>query len=353
MKIRSCGSVVSVLACASVVCAQGVHNNQYLQFTQAHGMTFSTIRGPVNPISLEPNVPFIGNSVIRSVAYDYRISTTELTVSQYFRFVEAVAPHIQALGGTPGRLAGSNTLLYLGMSGGIPRYQMLAGSANIPARNTIEYFALMANWMHNGSPGVNEATMADFQSGAYADWRNPVRSEGAQVWIPSRDEWNKAVYWDPNRDGPGQGGYWLYPNASNEPLNPGDPALGGETNAGTQQQWPAGHDRMPWDVGSYPDVQTPWGLLDASGGGREWTDTKRSLNTYFVESTGRGETDYSGTPILGYGDSVLDDRMHRPFTSGYGGFAQPITVRFAAAIPAPGVPALLGVAAFTCLRRRR
>ena len=353
MKIRSCVSVVGVLACASFALAQGAANNQYLQFTQSHGMTFSTIRGPVNPISLEENIPGIGRSVIRSVSYDYRISTTELTVGKYFEFVEAVAPHIQALGGNVGDLAGSGTLVYMGMSGGIPRYQMLAGTANLPARNTIEYFALMANWLHNGAPPVTEATMAHFQSGAYSNWRDPVRSEGAEYWIPSRDEWNKAVYWDPNRDGPGQGGYWLYPNASNEPLNPGDPALGGETNAGTQQQWPAGHDRMPWEVGSYADVQTPWGLLDASGGEREWTDTRSGTVTFFVESTARGSTGIPGTPIFGYGDSVLQDRMHRPYVSSFGGAHRPITVRFAAAIPAPGVPALLGVAAFTCLRRRR
>lgn len=345
-------ALFAAAASSGVASAQGVQNNQYLQFTQAHGMTFSTIRGPVNPTSFELNVPFIGVDFVRSVSYDYRISTTEVTRSQYFRFVEAVAPHIQALGGDVGALAGSGTLLYLGMSGGIPRYQMLPGTSNLPARNSIEYFALMANWMHNGSPGVNEATMADFQSGAYSNWLDPVRSEGAEIWIPSRDEWNKAVYWDPNRNGPGQGGYWLYPNASDEPLNPGDPALGGETNAGTRQEWPDG-ERKPWEVGSYPDVQTPWGLLDASGGEREWTDSRSGLNSFFVESTGRGSTDFSGMNIITHGDSVLQDRMHRPYISGFGGGFLPITVRFAAAIPGPGVPALLGIAAFTCLRRRR
>ena len=69
-------------ALSGVASAQGVHNNQYLQFTQSHGLTFSTIRGPVNPTSVELGVPGVGTDWVRGGSYDYRISTTELKVSQ-------------------------------------------------------------------------------------------------------------------------------------------------------------------------------------------------------------------------------------------------------------------------------
>ena len=112
MKIRSCVSVVGVLACASVVCAQGsggVHNNQHLRFTQEHGYTFSTIGDVGNP-SYNFRGPFNINYSIGAVDYEYRIATTETTVAQYFEFVGTVAPHIQALGGKVGTLPGFNTL---------------------------------------------------------------------------------------------------------------------------------------------------------------------------------------------------------------------------------------------------
>ena len=64
MKIRSCVSVISELACASVVLAQGsggAANNQHLRFTQEHHWTFSTIgdvgNAPHSIPSGSPSVP--------------------------------------------------------------------------------------------------------------------------------------------------------------------------------------------------------------------------------------------------------------------------------------------------------
>lgn len=349
--IRSVFTLTLACAISSSVSAQGVHNNHLLRYSEAHGMTFSEIGDPGNDWH-GATVPGIGFDLINGVDYRYRISRTEVTKAQYFRFVEAVAPHIDALGGGAQSLAGSGTLIYLGRVDGIPRYQLEAGTGNEPAMNTIRYFALMANWLHNGAPVTGEATIADFQSGAYDDWTNPVRSDSAEFWIPSRDEWAKAGYWDPNRHGQGQGGWWQYPDASNDPLIPGDPALGGETSAGNGLEWPTGQFK-PKDVGSYPDTQSPWGLLDVSGSEREWTDTQYAPGVYYADSTSRGDTDESGMIIFDHGDRLASDALHTPLFVNESITPRPYTVRFAAAIPSPGVPGVIAFGALLAARRKR
>lgn len=286
--------------------------------------------------------------------YAYRISTRETTVAQYFEFVHAVAPHAQTLGINGQSMAGLS-LVYLGSSGGVPRYQVQPGTENHPAMAQFQYFAMMTNWLHHGAPGRDEATVDTFRTGAYDDPRNQAaHNEGALFWIPTRDEWNKAVYWDPNKDGQGNGGYWLYPDGGDEPLIPGRPEDGGETNAGRYSEWPPpknfpDDDGRPDGVGLYPHVQTPWGLLDVSGGAREWTETFTSMifqDRRYVE----GSLSADG---FQEGDSVLFDYIFG-FTSQSPVSLSPyVTARFAASVPAPGVPAVAMAAALALSRRRR
>ena len=84
-----------------------------------------------------------------------------------------------------------------------------------------------------------------------------------------------ASFWDPNRHGAGQGGFWQYVNGSDRPPVPGFPdEPGAETSAGI----PITRIDLPYTalgdipVGAYPQSQSPWGLLDTSGGVEEWTE---------------------------------------------------------------------------------
>ena len=93
-------------------------------------------------------------------------------------------------------------------------------------------------------------------------------SFSSAFFIPSFDEMIKAAHFDPDRYGDGQGGYWQYSHRSDEFPIPGVPGIG---------QTSAGLDNSDWGIydiplGAYPDVQSPWGLLDTSGGGAEWTE---------------------------------------------------------------------------------
>lgn len=77
----------------------------------------------------------------------------------------------------------------------------------------------------------------------------------------------KGTYYDPAKYGPGLDGYWLFPGSSNVPLVPGKPEDGGQTNAGLPI-----NTGLPVQAGSYPNVASPWGLLDSSGGMAEWLE---------------------------------------------------------------------------------
>ena len=64
------------------------------------------------------------------------------------------------------------------------------------------------NWLHNGKgPG-------DTESGVYDLSLSPeliTRAPGASYFLPDRDEWYKAAYYDPTKGGTS---YWLYPTRS-------------------------------------------------------------------------------------------------------------------------------------------
>jgi hypothetical protein len=132
------------------------------------------------------------------------------------------------------------------------------------------------NWLHNDKRTDAEA----FLTGAYDTsiiHRNPDSGmwtlpeshlPGARFWLPTLDEWTKAMYYDPDKNGPDQEGYWRYQITSDEVPISGYPWEGGQTAAGIM-----GDPRIHLDVGSYPNVQSPWGLMDGSGSQWELVET--------------------------------------------------------------------------------
>jgi hypothetical protein len=256
--------VTGAIACV------GVAASTMAQPIPDYGHTFMTVGAAGNraATAAERNNGFDPGINFGAVGYGYRITQTEVTSDQWLEFVRAYAPFNS---GDPGdyRFTGT-TVSYLGNG-------QYIGGGQVPATAGWHFAARYVNWLCNGK--VNEAWA--FESGAYDTTTftiNPdgsrndqaSRSPGARFWIPSFEESFKAFYYDPNRYGPGQEGYWMYPNGSNVPLVSGPPGEG-TTNTGTV----ATHGSGQWyqNVGSYADVRTPWGLLDASGGEVEWLET--------------------------------------------------------------------------------
>ncbi len=283
-----------------------------------------------------------------SVGYEYRMATTEVTGSQWFEFVQAYAPYIGANYFDSGF---SGPAAFVGFNAqGVPRYVMDPNVRNQGLSISWRYAARFCNWLQNDRALTQNA----FENGAYDTstfTRNPdgsfndqlAHNPDARYWIPTRDEWVKAANYDPNRYGEGQDGYWLYPAGQNEPLTPGPPgAPGAQTSAGLDI---AKHG-IP-DIGDYPDVQSPWGLLDMSGGSSEWWESAMLFPNGRVQYRDYKFSE-AGGPIPDFYD-MLDVHSSTVPIVGLAG------LRLASPVPAPSTLALapLLLAASTPRRHRR
>jgi formylglycine-generating enzyme required for sulfatase activity len=311
-----------------------------LQFTTEYGIEFSTIGDVGNPV-VPPEVgpffysPGAGPLLVGAVDYEYRIARTEVTVAQWADFITAYRPHYT--GGNPNFTP--FTGLWITWSSSQQRYVYDPETAQYPTDCSWRVAAAYCNWLHNdrvteawafASGAYDTSTFGELPSGEITDQRE--HSPGARFWIPTLDEWTKGMHWDPNRNGPGEGGYWVYPTSSDEAPIPGAPGLG-QTNGGLPNS-------SYFPVGSYATVQSPWGLFDGSGGEPEWTEYLANNRTRVVRGSEPGLS-----PDIW--DRVDWLRTRVPFGPGEG-------LRIAAAVPAPG-PFIPLIAAMVCIsfKRRR
>jgi len=164
----------------------------------------------------------------------------------------------------------------------------------------------------------------------YAD--QITRSPGARYWIPSLSEQLMAMHWDPNRNGPGQGGWWQYTLPQET-----SPVYGPPGTPGAQ----SGANTFGVPALSYLEVQNAWGLLDTSGGIAEWSEGLLAIGDRARLIHGSG---FSRGPDY---DLISEVFFGLPQQDSAG-------IRIAAAIPAPSMlPMLLSLAVATSTHRRR
>lgn len=301
-----------------------------------YGFQWATIGDAGNRPTLPAETPVHPTAYIGSVDYEFRMSTTEVTVGQWLEFVRAYTPYYTG---------SANNVSFLGfriLNSGSG--YVIFGDPNRSTEMSWSYAARYCNWLCNGKALTREA----FENGAYDTSTFTFNPDGtanhqighnpnAEFWIPTLDEWTKAVYWDPNKPGTDGGGYWQYPGASDVPLTPGSPSNGGQTNAGRDPMGQAGPDV----VGAYPAVTAPWGLLDASGGRVEWTESTPdpSLNnSRFTKGSSRGSTAYIFQDML---DNLPEASVNIPAAG----------LRLASKVPSPGATVVIVIAMIP--RRRR
>ncbi len=225
-----------------------------------------------------------------SVAYEYRIATTEVTNAQYAAFLNAVAAS------DPNNLYNSN----MGSSelGGITRsgssgsftYSVKPNMGNKPV-NYVSWFdaARFCNWLTNGQgsggteSGVYTLSGTNSVSAITRDLSNPD-----QVFIPTENEWYKAAYHQPAAQGGDADGYWLYATQSNsvptiaaatptgDIANPGP----GVANYTRGADW-NGENGNVTTVGSAGNTSF-YGASDMNGNVTEWNET-------LIEGSERGQ----------------------------------------------------------------
>ncbi len=321
------------------------------------GADFITIGAPGN-IAYNRDDPFDRVAGRGSVGYEYRMAKMEVTSAQWLEFLNACfARTDQFIINTPISWGGELDPNYSG-PGQRFRLRNVADAGMLPVGGIAwREAAYYCNWLHNDKSPARTS----FENGAYdastfngtgfPTWTDqPTRHPDARYFIPTWDEWLKAVHYDPNRNnGDGTtGGWWLQPNGTDIPLTYGlPPSFGGsplnQSNAGVNTG--QGIEFLV-PLGAYANVVTPWGLLDASGGSSEWTEgifADVFSKTRIYEGGARGASGFPETDFS-YSNGA-DFPGNRSISYG---------LRIASPVPSSPVAITMGmVLGFFAVRRRR
>lgn len=315
------------------------------------GFEWCTITDPGNAAydRYDPNGSVTGHG---SVDYAYRVSKTEVSSGQWVEFLNAFGDY-----GDPHGVAYD---LYVSA---IERDRTYTGTGTRwtlrddwqePERFGvwgINWFnaARYCNWLHHGKTD----DLSKLEYGAY-DLRDvvnnvpPERSPDARYWLPSLDEYMKAAYYDPDKDGQGQGGWWLQPNGTDNELIAAPPYEGGETNGGLTGDDASYTDALTFRLGAYADTTSPWGLLDLSGGSPEWLETSSSIvPDYFRFRAGSS----AFFDLSGGNGGPLDYDSAGVWWADTTWYAYENSFRVATAVPVPGMG--MTVLACGCFMARR
>ncbi len=271
----------------------------------ANGFRWCTVGAPGNagyPRSTANTTGIDRDRIGRgSVPYTFKIAQTEISTEQWLEFMNTFAPRPlpPEVQGLPGYLTdfyggpfwwGAGTV----ESNGQNRTARYALRTDTPVARQIPVWgvswrmaAMYCNWLHNNKSSEWSALL----SGAYdtSTWGlvpgTPFATDsievmpGAKYWIPTLDEWAKAAYYDPDRFGPGQGGWWDRPNATNDLPIPGFPGTpGAQTSTGIPLIPFIGSPVADIPLGAYPNTMSPWGLLDTIGGTEEMVSERVDTN---------------------------------------------------------------------------
>ncbi len=332
------------------------------QVTYSDGMEFITVsnhgNGP-NPAFPGVNPPGIDDDSRGrgSVSEDFRIGRFEVPTAMWAEFYNAAFNRPQVAGQSipfvqlPSRWGAVNDSNYSGPGRGwtVPAGNEMRAVGGIDWRTA----AIFCNWLCNGR-GTDRN---DFLTGAYDvstfGYSGPfnniftdqaTHTPGAQYWIPNLDQWIMASHYDHNRFGPGQGGYWEYDITQDTAPVLGMPvALGGSPLAQANTAFQFGGLEYTVLLGSYPNVQSPWGLLDSAGMTSEWTES------VITDNIGRRFRYFDGSAWTGHPAADWIGGVGAQFPSipllEYG-------LRIATVVPAPGATGFC-VTSLALLARRR
>ena len=349
MKNRAWTGLGSVAVCGALLATSPPAT---AQTPPNYGFEWATITHPGNrnanaleaPRFHRLNPPYL----VGGVDYVYRIAKGQVTVEQLLEFVKAYSPFHdnQAYSRISGEFTGNFIFATNRDPTQPPGWILEPGSEKYETDMSWHFAARYANWLHNGK--VNEKWA--FEKGAYDTstfFDNPNGSFNDQIthnpearfWIPSMSELIKANHYDPDRYGPGEEGYWKFNSTSDVRLIGGPPGSpGAQTDNGS---WGNSFQHYPFDA--YPDTVSPWGLLGASGGTRQWTEGVEDFGFGPVNRRVRGTRRH-----FSLGHDNLDRLAFRKPDSFFS-----LGLRLASAVPSPATFVLLGTASLFLVSRRR
>lgn len=314
---------------------------------------------------VQPFIPTNGplNRPIGAGSWDFSIARTELTQQQWVDFMA----HFNAVPVPQGRPWTSAVEVLLGGGGwiGPGMYFTEIGPLGRPLQRVTPEGAmrplagagwlggaLFCNWLQSGQQDTIDALinggsydLSRFDLDDGNTWPTGTRLPEARYWMPTYDQWALASFYDPSRHGEGHAGWWTYLNRRDRLGIPGPPGAG-ETSANWDPDDP-NYNASRNPIASYPNSQSPWGLLDTSGTFREQLDDQWPFG---LDRLTAGST---------AGPFVFPDLDAYSETPGWYGtnspvFGSPTSLRIATSIPSvPAWHILGGAVAITLTRRRR
>jgi len=258
------GNAVARLA-AGAIASNGINKggatvNQGFRLARAHRVRpqWVTVGNPGNPKDTQ------WNTARGQVSYTYQISKFKVTNADYAMFLNSVAksdPHNLMV-------SGGGEIIREGEDGHYS-YTVLEGREKRPVLFVAAVDAMrMANWLNNGGTGTSDTEKGSYNFTGYDDVSR--RTPQARYVLPTDDEWYKAAYYDPTKNG--TGGYWQYPPKTDDPakmvaeLPPGGPFSANFDNVN------AADGNGTTDVGAYTAASSYYGTFDQAGCTWEWNE---------------------------------------------------------------------------------
>jgi len=294
-------------------------------------------------------------SLYGGVGYNYSIGQYDVTLNQYATFLSAVAQTDTHALYNP-NLATDLNSAGISRTGSSGSYIYAVIGNGLRPVTYVSWFdaARFSNWLQNGQPtGLGEVA-GSTEEGAYTlDGANTgvsiSKNSNASYWIPSKNEWYKAAYYDPNKGGPGVGGYWTYATKSNSA--PGNVVGGGTNQANyvndlgadvysvTQSSSYSTSQNYLTPVGAFTNSATAYSTYDQNGDVWNWSDaitgSSRGLQG--------GAWDSGASNLPSAGQNSID-----PTFEGHD-----IGFRLASSVPEPTVAVSLILAGGLLLSRRK
>lgn len=255
-----------------------------------------------------------------SVSYAYNIGKYEVTNAQYGEFLNAKGASNS--NGIYNAKMADYGITQNGIDGSFT-YSVTGALANRPVVYVSWYDAArFANWMLNGQGS------GSMETGAYTLTGNTGVigiNAGAQIYLPSENEWYKAAYYNGNT-----ASYSLYPNGHNS-ITVADANFYGSGST---------------DVGTYSGDASFYGTFDQGGNVWEWNDA-----VLFASNRGLRGGSWSNTA---YGSSFGSAGLYSPSRSLADPSVEEASVGFrVASVPEPTSLILTVLASMGLMNRRK
>jgi formylglycine-generating enzyme required for sulfatase activity len=281
-----------------------------------------------------------------SVSYEYYISTYEVTNAQYAEFLnlEAASDPLGLYNGNMNSNA-QGGITQSGVSGSYT-YAVKPGFDDKPVNYVSFYDSLrFTNWLNNGQGSADTETGAYTLLGGTATPSNGttvLRNIGANIFLPSENEWYKAAYYDGL-----SATYFDYPTGTNTATvcsAPGATPNTANCDAPGSDATDADVDGVT-NVGTFTNSASPYGTFDQGGNIYEW-------NEQMVNVSGPGGRGLRGGS---WGLSFESIAASIPSYSGASNEHDNFGFRVASLVPEPGTSLLVmtGLAGLAARQRRR